>query len=129
MKFEQLVQQIAEEFTDAWNQWDIERLRCLLTDDVMLFSPNVSVIYPHHFDNKLCGKESVISYWQTLSAMTGYFQVEQIDFIKEDRTIITQNKVIGENIMIKEMFTINEYGKIHWLHYEYSAMLPSVCSL
>jgi len=119
MKFEDIIRSISEEFIQAWNKWDIERMMKCLTADVRLQSPNVSLIYPENDTNILVGKELVQSYWSQLSQRKEAFEVVQISLVKVDLRVTTMNRVVGTDIVIRKSFTMNEYGKINDLVYEY----------
>lgn len=119
MKFEEIIRSISEQFTRSWNNWDIDRRTNCLTNDVVLTSPNVSKVYPENLSNTICGKENIRVYWNQLAAQEGLFKVEQQSVSKEGMNVITLNKIIGSEIYIKETFTMNEYGKIKELMYEY----------
>lgn len=118
MKFEDIVILISEEFTLAWNNWDVEKLIKLLAEDVTIFSPQISNIYPENTLNTLKGKIAIEAYW-TLLKKKNAFLVKQISIKKVDREIKTVNIMIEGNLIIKETFRLNEYGKIDYLKYEY----------
>lgn len=118
MKFEDIVILISEEFTLAWNNWDVEKLIKLLAEDVTIFSPQISNIYPENTMNTLKGKKAIEAYW-TLLKKKNAFLVKQISIKKVDREIKTVNIMIEGNLIIKETFRLNEYGKIDYLKYEY----------
>ena len=118
MKFDDIVILISEEFTLAWNNWDVEKLIKLLAEDVTIYSPQISSIYPENKSNKLHGKIAIEAYWTLLKKKDAY-KVNQISIKKVDREIKTVNLVIGSNLIIKETFRLNEYGKIDYLKYEY----------
>jgi hypothetical protein len=120
MKFEELIQQISEQFTDAWNRWDMEEMMRHLCPNVILKSPNVSQIYPDNVNNTLEGKEVVRTYWTALYQKNGPFKVRQLSFRKEGTQIFTENHILGTQMVISETFILNEYGKIKYLEYSYS---------
>ena len=119
MKFEELAKRISEEFTHAWNNWDIEKVEKCLTKTICVHSPHISQIYPENIENFICGREKVIAYWKLLMEKNGRITVTQTDIKKVDNTIISLNKVNGKNIIVREVMTIDEYGKIKDLAYEY----------
>ena len=119
MKFEELIQQISEQFTDAWNRWDMDEMMRHLCPNVILKSPNVSLIYPDNVNNTLEGKEVVRAYWMALYLKNGPFKVRQLSFRKEGTQIFTENHILGTQMVISETFILNEYGKIKFLEYSY----------
>jgi hypothetical protein len=121
MRFEEIIKKISLEFAYAWNLGDLEKMTSFLTNDICLQSPNLSRFYPGSGGNTIVGKQNVVDYFKTLIETRGRFQVDQISIIKENDQVITKNKVVGKNIFIKEIFTINEYGKIKKLIYEYNS--------
>ncbi len=121
MKFEDIIRIISEDFTKAWNDWDIDKLMTHLATHVEIHSPKIKVVYPENTDCTLIGKEAVLEYWTRLKKISGDYRVEQISLKKEDREVKTVNKVIGKGITIYETFIVNEYGKIEYLKYEYES--------
>jgi len=119
MKFEELIQQISEQFTDAWNRSDIDEMMRHICPNVILKSPNVSLIYPDNVSNTLEGKEVVRMYWKALKQKNGPFKVKQISFRKVGPQIFTENHILGTQMIITETFILNEYGKIKFLEYSY----------
>ncbi len=120
MKFEDIVKLISEKFTQAWNDWDLDRLFNFLTADVRLQSPKVSQVYPENTTNTIDGRENVITYWNLLAQQQGKFKVVQYDIFKTDNKVTTLNRIEDSNILIKETYIMDEYGKIKELTYEYS---------
>lgn len=119
LKFEDIIKQISDDFTEAWNQWDIEKLMTFLTDDVIVYSPKVSVVYPLNEENIIVGKENVKQYWSTLVTITGKFNVIPISIEKKDREVKTTDIIVETGQTIISRFTVNEYGKIDRLNFEY----------
>ncbi|MBL7765347.1 MAG: nuclear transport factor 2 family protein [Chitinophagaceae bacterium] len=119
MNFLNLIKDISDEFNAAWNRWDIEKMMEMMTNDVTIFSPKISMVYPDNESNSISGKENIRNYWMALHGIMGHFTVEMVSFKKEGRLIQTKNRVIGYNIIIEESFTLNEYGKIMELRYHY----------
>jgi len=124
MNFENIIRRISEEFTRTWNHWDMDHRVACLTEDVRIESPNISKVYPEITDNILIGKEQVRKYWELLAAKNGTFKVNQLSVVKDDMKVTTRNKVLGSDIEIIETFTMNEYGKINNLKYEYIDISP-----
>lgn len=119
MNFNQVVRHISEEFTDAWNTMDWLKISSCVANDVRLYSPYVSVMYPEKINNWIEGKDDLLNYWKKLVAAYGHFKVKQTDIVKVDGSIKTQNHLFDRNLTIQEVFTLNEYGKIVELRYEY----------
>lgn len=119
MNFERIIKRISEEFTRTWNHWDMDNRVACLTEDVRIESPNISNVYPENTDNIIIGKNNVRAYWELLAEKKGTFKVKQLSVVKDDLKVTTRNKVIGSEIEIIETFTMNEYGKINDLKYEY----------
>lgn len=119
MKFEEIIKSISDDFTDAWNQWDIDRMKDILSESVIIRSPKIMHVYPENASCEIQGKGNVIEYWNRLKEMTHNYQVVQLSIKKDGREVKTVNKMIGEDITIYETFIVNEYGKIEYLKYEY----------
>lgn len=119
MKFEEIIKAISEDFTKAWNEWDIEKLMSFLSNNVVIYSPKILLVYPDNTACKLQGKENLRDYWTKLKVMTDNTRVDQISITKVDREIKTVNKVVGKEIIINETIILNEYGKIEYLKYQY----------
>lgn len=120
MTFESLIRAIADDFTNAWNRWDIDAMMKHLCPNVLITSPNISLVDPSNSENKIVGKENVLAYWEKLKMIQGPIIVVQESFEKIDTVIQTKNRIIGKNILITESFKLNEYGKIQELHYSYT---------
>ncbi len=125
MRFEEIVKQISEEFTKAWNDGDVDRLMNYLTNNVRLTSPMVSRVYPEHEGNTIEGRDNVKNYWHQLALLHGQFKVTMTSITKSDNKVTTMNHVEGSNLIIKETYTMNEYGKINEVIYEYSEAFPN----
>lgn len=121
MKFEDIIKIISDDFTRAWNEWNIDQLMTHLAPHVEIHSPRIKTVYPDNAACKIIGKKEVLEYWTRLKAIAGDYRVEQLSLKKEDREVKTVNKVIGKNITIYETFIVNEYGKIEYLKYEYDS--------
>ena len=67
------------------------------------------------------GRDNVINYWNQLIEMKGTFKVTQLSIIKIDNKVTTMNQIEGSQTTIKECYTLDEYGKINELVYEYSS--------
>ena len=119
MKFEEIVRRISDDFTHYWNVWDIEAILSFISEHVILRSPNVSKVFPSINNNTIVGKENVRHYWEQLAQRNLNYKVIQTSVTKTDRTITTYNLAIKTNIVIREIFILDEYGKIIELNYEY----------
>ncbi|MBK7692211.1 MAG: nuclear transport factor 2 family protein [Bacteroidetes bacterium] len=119
MKFEALVKLISEDFTVAWNQWDIEKLLTFVANSVVVRSPKVGMIYPENAACEIVGKEALHEYWTKLKIKNGKFDVTQLSITCDGRKLETVNKLNGQDILIYETILLDEYGKIIFLNYEY----------
>jgi hypothetical protein len=119
MQFDDIIKQISTEFTDAWNKWDMDRIMCCLHSSIIIESPNISKIYPSNTNNMLIGKDEVRAYWEALKLHYGHLKVTQFKIEKKDCEVTTLNLVESTGVIIKETFTMNEYGKINHLIYKY----------
>lgn len=119
MRFEDIIKLISTEFTEAWNNWDIEKAMTYLANNVVIRSPKISIVYPDNIECEIKGKAAVKEYWDRLKEMSENYRVYQTSIVKEGREVVTVNKVIGHDIIIRETFIVNEYGKIEYLKYEY----------
>jgi hypothetical protein len=119
MRFHEILEKVANEFTQHWNQWDINKLCSMMTEQVRLYSPMVKKVYPENEEMMIQGREEVRRYWIKLRNITGGYEVNQISIQKEDKVITTVNKIIGSDVVILETLTLNQYAKIETMKYEY----------
>ena len=78
LSFEKLIEQISKDYTDAWNNQDLEKLGSFLHKHVILRSPQISKLFPENTESKLHGKGRVTEYWKRLFEEIGNLKVEQI---------------------------------------------------
>ncbi|MBK7040169.1 MAG: hypothetical protein IPH46_06765 [Bacteroidetes bacterium] len=119
MKFDEIIKSISDDFTKAWNDWDVDKMKNYLTDYVIIYSPKIQLVYPDNVGCKLEGKDQVIEYWKLLKSKIENYKVVQLSVCKDNREVKTVNRVVGSDIIVYETFVVNEYGKIEYLKYEY----------
>lgn len=119
LSFEKIIEQISNDYTNAWNNEDLEKLGSFLHKNVVVRSPQISKLFPENTDSELQGKDKVKEYWKRLFEEVGGLKVEQISLNKKGRTVTTVNKVVAHNTTIIEEFILDEYGFILDLKYTY----------
>ena len=119
LSFEKIIEQISKDYTDAWNNEDLEKLGSFLHKNVVVKSPQISKLFPENIDSELQGKDQVKAYWKRLFNEIGCLKVEQVSLNKKGRTVTTINKVLSHNTTIVEEFILDEYGYILDLKYTY----------
>lgn len=119
LSFEKIIEQISNDYTNAWNNEDLEKLGSFLHKNVVVKSPQISKLFPENTDSELQGKDKVKEYWKRLFKEVGGLKVEQISLNKKGRTVTTVNKVVAHNTTIIEEFILDEYGFILDLKYTY----------
>jgi len=119
LSFEKIIEQISKDYTDAWNNEDLEKLGSFLHKNVVVRSPQISKLFPENTESELQGKDRVKEYWRSLFDEIGSLKVNQISLIKNGRTVTTINKVMSHNTTIVEEFILDEYGFILDLKYTY----------
>lgn len=119
LSFEKIIEQISNDYTNAWNNEDLEKLGSFLHKNVVVRSPQISKLFPENTDSELQGKDKVKEYWKRLFEEVGGLKVEQISLNKKGRTVTTVNKVVAHNTTIIEEFILDEYGFILYLKYTY----------
>jgi ketosteroid isomerase-like protein len=73
-------QTFAEEWVDAWNAHDIERVLAHYADDVELYSPFI-VSIAHEPRGRLVGKAAVRAYWSTAVSSIKDLHFELLDVL------------------------------------------------
>ena len=117
--FESIIETISIQFTKAWNEWDLEKLKTFLHNDVYISSPQIAKIYPENTKSEIIGKDALMNYLIKLFKIQHKFKVTQISITIEDKIITTVNLVEGTSIKIQEKIVLDSYGKIIELYYVY----------
>jgi ketosteroid isomerase-like protein len=73
-------QSFAEEWIDAWNAHDVERVLAHYADDVELYSPFI-VSIAHEPRGRLVGKAAVRAYWSTALSLIKDLRFELLDLL------------------------------------------------
>lgn len=119
MTIEELLKDLTHEFIQLWNDWKIDELGNFFKEDIIVYSPYITVIFPDNKEGKIQGKQEVLEYWRLLKNI-GYdkkFTLE--DFRREDHIVTTIFKINdGEQRMVTS-YVYNEYGKMSELKFEY----------
>jgi|688.fasta_scaffold224850_2 hypothetical protein len=119
MKIEELLLDITKKFIAYWNDWNFESLKKYLRDDVVVYSPNIQLIYPENTSGKIEGKDNVIKYWFELQKNAGSYVFTLESFHKEGNSVYTISHIEGRAIKLYTWYIYNEYGKITELKFEY----------
>ena len=98
----------AQEWLDAWNAHDPERVVAHFTDDVVVHSPLAGQLRPGS-NGVLHGKDEVLSYYRDgLAASSGLrFSLVEVCTGVEDITIVYRNQ---RDTLVTEALTLNEDG-------------------
>lgn len=119
MPIQDLLKNLTEQFIELWNNSELEQIGHFFKEDVVIYSPNISKIFPDNLEGKIIGKSNVIVYWQMLIQYTGEIKVELESFEKIDRQINTVSKIIGRVEKLYTQYSYNEYGKVIEIKFDY----------
>ena len=95
---------VAEEWLDAWNAHDPERVVAHFTEDVVVRSPLAGQLRPRS-NGELHGKEEVLSYYRDGLAASSGLQFSLVDVCTgiEDVTIVYRNQ---RGVLVVEALTL-----------------------
>lgn len=119
MNIEDLLKNRTLEFIELWNHNKLHEVKGYLKEDIIVYSPNISIIYPENNDGFIKGIDQVIEYWALLIKHAGTFTFTLESFNKNDHDIYTISKIEGRHERLYTWFNYNEYGKITKLKFEY----------
>lgn len=119
MLIEHIIKEITLEFIDHWNKLDIAKVVTYLKEDVILYSPNINLIYPDNKENKIIGKNNVYNYWTLLKNNFSHMIFTLETFKKIDDYVYIISEIEGKNEKLYTTFRYNEYGKIIEIKFEY----------
>ena len=110
---------VAQEWLDAWNAHDPERVVAHFTDDVIVRSPVAGQLRPGSH-GELRGKNQVLSYYRDgLAASSGLrFSLVEVCIGVDDITIVYRNQ---GDILVTEALTLSEAGLAREVRVSYGA--------
>jgi uncharacterized protein (TIGR02246 family) len=108
---------IAEEWVDAWNAHDPERVVSHFTDDVVIFSPLAAQVRPES-NGVLHGKEAVLSYYRDGLAQSGalHFTLVEVCTGVNEVAIVYQNH---RDVLVTEYLRVHDDGRAFEVHVAY----------
>lgn len=110
---------IAEHCIECWNAGTLEQMQPYLKEDVLVRSPNISVIYPERVSGYIQGRETVISYWYQLIQLNGPMKLSIVDLQREGDTICLSLKINNTEKFLATTLMYNQYGKIIEFTFDY----------
>ena len=119
MNFQLLIEQIVNDFMDAWNHRDMDKVSLFLSANVCARSPYISRIYPENSDNLLRSKELVMQYYRKLNA-EHFFPMKLLVLTKQDKTLNVEIDIGSELSKMYAIFIIDEYGKFTHVEISYT---------
>jgi ketosteroid isomerase-like protein len=110
---------VAQEWLDAWNAHDPERVVAHFTDDVVVHSPLARQLRPES-RGKLRGKDQVLSYYRDgLEAASGLrFSLVEVCTGVDDITIVYRNH---RGVLVTEALTLRDDGLAREVRVSYGA--------
>ncbi|HOZ52031.1 MAG TPA: hypothetical protein PLU17_09250 [Chitinophagaceae bacterium] len=115
MKFNDIINNIVEDYLAAWNGKDINKILGIFSENGQLESPLFRLINPKCLENKVTGKEKLASSYRLLFNSPNYFKMDKVRIEKHDKTITAYVNGLSNNQVLKSTFTLNEYGKLQYL--------------
>lgn len=119
MPIASIIKSLTEEFIDRWNNWEIDKAVAFLKEDVIVYSPNIQLIYPENTECKIVGKKNVHAYWTILHQLMKNTRFKLESFNKLEHEIYTISSISDRTEKLYTWFTYTEYGKISTLKFEY----------
>lgn len=119
MKIENILIDLTKKFIQQWNGEDMDSIRNYFREEVVVYSPYISMIYPNNTTGKIEGREQVIAYWIELRKLYKTFKLTLESFEKIDHTVFTVSLIEGRKEKLYTTYVYNEYGKILELKFEY----------
>jgi hypothetical protein len=110
---------VAQEWLDAWNAHDPQRVVAHFTDDVVVRSPVAEQLRPGSY-GELRGKDTVLSYYRDGLAASSDLRFSLVEVCTgvEDITIVYRNQ---RDILVTEALTLNEAGLAREVRVSYGA--------
>ena len=101
--------QFAEEWIEAWNSHDLERVLSHYSDDFEMSSPRIPIIVGNE-SGVLRGKDAIGAYWRRALELTPQLQFELISiFVGADSVVLYYRSVRGR---ATEVFFFNTAGEV-----------------
>jgi SnoaL-like protein len=109
----------AQEWLDAWNAHDPERVVAHFAGDVVVRSPLANTLRPGS-DGVLHGKDAVLSYYRDgLAASSGlHFSLVEVCAGVDDITIVYRNQ---RDVLVTEALTLRNDGLVSEVRVSYGA--------
>jgi len=110
----------AEEWIDAWNAHDLDRILSHYTDDFELTSPLIveRLGLPQ---GRLKGKEAIRAYWQPSVSLTPPLRFELIDVLAGTDAVTLYYRNVGRRVVAETLF-FDEAGKATRAAVQWSAV-------
>jgi len=105
------VQEFAEEWIEAWNSHDLDRILTHYSDDVEITTPMIKMALGND-SGTLRGKEAVADYWRQALAKLPDLHFELLDVTKSVSSIALYYKSVMNKNTIEVMF-FNADGKVN----------------
>ena len=105
----EFARQFAEEWIEAWNSHDLEKILAHYSDDFVMSSPRIALIVGVE-SGILEGKEAIGAYWKRALELTPTLQLGLITFfVGADSVVLCYKSVRG---LATEVFFFNAEGKV-----------------
>ena len=105
----QFARRFAEEWIEAWNSHDLERILSHYSDDFVMSSPRIANVVGDK-SGVLTGKDAIGSYWRRALELLPELQFEFIlFFLGSDSLVLYYRSVRG---LVAEVFFFDPAGKI-----------------
>lgn len=119
MTIEELLKNLTHEFIQIWNEWRIDELGKFFKEDIVVYSPFITVVFPDNLEGKLAGKKNVLEYWRLLKNIGYDKKFSLVDFNRNGHTVTTTFAVDNSEQKMITTYIYNEYGKMSELRFEY----------
>jgi hypothetical protein len=116
MKFNDIIRNIVDDYLNAWNGKDVQKIIDIFSENGELESPLIRFIYPGSSQDKVCGKQNLKQSYHLLFNSPVYCKMDQPRIESHDKSITTYVSSSDNKIILKSTFTLNEYGKLQVLN-------------
>ena len=105
----QFARRFAEEWIEAWNSHDLERILSHYSDDFVMSSPRIAIVVGDE-SGVLKGKGAIGAYWKRALELIPELQFELIYFfVGADSLVVYYEGVRG---LVAEVFFFDSAGKV-----------------
>ena len=105
----QFARRFAEEWIEAWNSHDLERILSHYSDDFVMSSPRIANVVGDE-SGVLTGKDAIGSYWRRALELLPELQFEFIlFFLGSDSLVLYYRSIRG---LVAEVFFFDSAGKV-----------------